>query len=380
MDQVNLNSNRQKSDPNNRYIYLALSKLKTNEIKALNEIKEIYGGFSPLLGSSVEKINSDTGINRKIATNILTVLEDFEKKGAEEESKLKDIGADFITIADEDYPNLLLDLIDPPIVLYIKGKLPDISLPRIAVVGSRNADSYGLEAAYRISKGLAQEGCSVISGMARGIDGASHSGCLAGNGKTVAVLGCGIDVIYPPEHASLEDKICKNGAVITEYPLGTTPFKANFPKRNRIIAGMSLGVLVVQADIRSGSLSTASQALEYGREVMAVPGSIFNQLSVGTHGLLKDGAHPVENALDVLRFLNLKEDIKEKKKKIPKEKPELDGQLKLIFEATDGFKTTNQIAEELSLPAGMLLSGLSHLESEGYIKRCNNGIFIKNLS
>ena len=143
---------------------------------------------------------------------------------------------------------------------------------------------------------------------------------------------------------------------------------------------MSLGVLVVQADIRSGSLSTASQALEYGREVMAVPGSIFNQLSVGTHGLLKDGAHPVENALDVLRFLNLKEDIKEKKKKIPKEKPELDGQLKLIFEATDGFKTTNQIAEELSLPAGMLLSGLSHLESEGYIKRCNNGIFIKNLS
>lgn len=374
MEQVNLNLNRQKSEQNNsRYIYLALSKLKTSEIKALNEIKETYGGFSHLLGLSVEKICSDTGLKKKIAENILTILEDFDKKGEEEESKLKDIGADFITIADEEYPPLLSELIDPPIVLYIKGKLPDISSPRIAVVGSRNADSYGLEAAYRISKGLAQEGCSVISGMARGIDGASHSGCLAGNGKTVAVLGCGIDVVYPPEHASLAKKICNNGAIITEYPLGTTPFKSNFPKRNRIIAGMSLGVLVVQADIRSGSLSTASQALEYGREVMAVPGSIFNQLSIGTHGLLKDGAHPVENALDVLRFLNLKESQQNKKE----EKTNLEGQLKLIYDATDGFKTTSQIAEELSLPAGALLAGLSHLEAEGYIKKCNNGIFIK---
>lgn len=378
MDQANLNSNKPKNEQNNsRYIYLALSKLTTSEIKALNEIKNIYGGFSQLLGLSVEKMNLETGIDKKIAKKILNILDDFDKKGAEEESKLKDIGADFITMVDEEYPPLLSDLIDPPLVLYIKGKLPDISSPRIAVVGSRNADSYGLEAAYRISKGLAQEGCTVVSGMARGIDGASHSGCIAGNGKTVAVLGCGIDVIYPPEHASLAEKICKNGAIITEYPLNTTPTKYNFPKRNRIIAGMSLGVLVVQADIRSGSLSTASQALECGREVMAVPGSIFNQLSAGTHGLLKDGAHPVENALDVLRFLNLKEPKEEKKSKKTKENTELQGQLKLIYDTTDGFKTTNQIAEELSMPAGMLLAGLSHLESEGYIKRCNNGIFIK---
>lgn len=378
MDQANLNSNKPKNEQNNsRYIYLALSKLTTSEIKALNEIKNIYGGFSQLLGLSVEKMNLETGIDKKIAKKILNVLDDFDKKGAEEESKLKDIGADFITMVDEEYPPLLSDLIDPPLVLYIKGKLPDISSPRIAVVGSRNADSYGLEAAYRISKGLAQEGCTVVSGMARGIDGASHSGCIAGNGKTVAVLGCGIDVIYPPEHASLAEKICKNGAIITEYPLNTTPTKYNFPKRNRIIAGMSLGVLVVQADIRSGSLSTASQALECGREVMAVPGSIFNQLSAGTHGLLKDGAHPVENTLDVLRFLNLKEPKEEKKSKKTKENTELQGQLKLIYDTTDGFKTTNQIAEELSMPAGMLLAGLSHLESEGYIKRCNNGIFIK---
>ena len=376
MDQVNLNSNKPKKDQNNRYIYLALSKLTTSEIKALKELKKLYGGFSQLLGLSVEKMYSDTGIDKKIAKKILNILDDFDKKGAEEESKLKDIGADFITMEDDEYPPLLSDLIDPPIVLYIKGKLPDISSPRIAVVGSRNADSYGLEASYRISKGLAQEGCTIISGMARGIDGASHTGCIAGNGKTVAVLGCGIDVIYPPEHAKLADKICKNGAIITEYPLTTTPTKYNFPKRNRIIAGMSLGVLVVQADIKSGSLTTASQALEYGREVMAVPGSIFNQLSAGTHGLLKDGAHPVENALDVLRFLNLKEPQKKKEKKT-EEKIELQGQLKLIYDTTDGFKTTNQIAEELSLPAGTLLAGLSHLESEGYIKRCNNGIFIK---
>ena len=375
MDQANLNLNRQKKEQaNNRYIYLALSKLKPSELKALNEIKEIYGGFSSILGSSVEKICSDTGLKKKNAENILTILEDFDKKGEEEESRLKDIGADFITMIDGDYPPLLSELIDPPLVLYIKGKLPNLSSPRIAIVGSRNADSYGLEAAYRISKGIAQEGCSVVSGMARGIDGASHTGCMAGSGKTVAVLGCGIDVIYPPEHALLAKKICNNGAIITEYPMSTPPAKQNFPKRNRIIAGMSLGVIVVQADIRSGSLSTASQALEYGREVMAVPGSIFNQLSAGTHGLLKDGAHPVENAIDVLRFLNLKETKEHNVEK----KSELQGQLKLIYDATDGFKTTSQIAEELSLSAGTLLAGISHLESEGYIKRCNNGVFIKN--
>lgn len=223
------------------------------------------------------------------------------EKAQIEIEKLEALGAQVITLADEAYPQLLREIYDPPIALYVKGDLEAALLrPAIAVVGSRRCSTYGINAANFLSRELAAQGVTIISGLARGIDGAAHRGALEAGGKTVGVIGTGLDVNYPKEHKKLADELAANGAVVSEFPLGTPPLAQNFPYRNRVISGLCYGVLIIEAAEHSGSLITARLANEQGREVFAVPGNITSQTSFGPNFLIKDGAKLVQQARDVI--------------------------------------------------------------------------------
>lgn len=214
-------------------------------------------------------------------------------------TRLDKLGAGVVTIRDKEYPALLRNIPDPPIALYKKGNLK-IGINNLAIVGSRKATFEGLNMAEKIGETLSSTGITVVSGLARGIDAAAHRGALKENGKTVAILGCGIDICYPPENRLLFDTIGNEGLLLSEYAPGEKPFTFHFPERNRIIAGLSRGILVIEASRKSGSLITARLGLEYGREVMAVPGSVFREEYKGTNALIKQGAKLVENIDDIL--------------------------------------------------------------------------------
>lgn len=209
-----------------------------------------------------------------------------------------------ITLADADYPAQLLNIADPPALLYFKGRRELLRQSALAVVGSRNATPQGLSNAEAFSEAASNAGLCIISGMALGIDTAAHQGGLRGSAASIAVVGTGLDIVYPAKNHPLAHKLAKEGALISEFPLGTPAIGRNFPRRNRIISGISHGCLVVEAALQSGSLITARQALEQGREVMAIPGSIHSPLSKGCHALIKQGAKLVENTQDILDELN----------------------------------------------------------------------------
>jgi DNA processing protein len=205
-----------------------------------------------------------------------------------------------IPLGDARYPAALAAIHDPPPMLWTRGRAESLRGPMVAVVGSRAASPYALQVARKLGADLARRQVTVVSGMARGVDSAAHEGALDGGGATVAVFGCGVDVIYPPEHARLAERIRASGALISELPPETPPLPAYFPRRNRIISGVALAVVVVEAAEKSGSLITARFALEQGREVLAVPGNILSGRNSGAHALLRDGARIVEGADDIL--------------------------------------------------------------------------------
>ncbi len=209
-----------------------------------------------------------------------------------------------ISAGDVRYPTALAAIYDPPAVLWVRGHLDGLRAPAVAIVGSRRASPYGLEVARRLGADLARRHVTIVSGMARGIDSAAHRGALEADGVTVAVFGCGVDVIYPPEHRALADRICERGALVSECDPGMPPLKSNFPRRNRIISGLSLAVVIVEAAEKSGSLITADCALEQGRAVLAVPGNVLGGRNFGAHALLRDGAKLVECADDILEEIS----------------------------------------------------------------------------
>lgn len=209
-------------------------------------------------------------------------------------------GNHIFTLADTDYPRALLDIADPPLILYAKGRTELLSCPSLAVVGSRNATTQGVINAEKFSEVLSKAGLTIISGMALGIDTAAHTGGLRGTGSTVAVIGTGADIVYPARNRDLAHRIAAGGCILSEYPLGMQAIAANFPRRNRIISGLAQGVLVIEAAAQSGSLITARMAGDQGREVFAIPGSIHSPLSKGCHLLIKQGAKLVESAQDIL--------------------------------------------------------------------------------
>lgn len=229
----------------------------------------------------------------------------FHEKAVEELDRVKELGGDVLILDDGSYPTLLREIADPPITLYVRGDWQAcLASPCVAVIGSRMCSTYGENASEMLARDLASRGICIISGLARGIDTAAHRGAIRGQGRTVAVLGTGIDAVYPKENKKLVDEIlASGGAVVSQFPLGTPPLKDNFPYRNRIISGLSLGVLIVEASERSGSLITARLAMEQDREVMAVPGNITSRNSFGTNYLIKSGAKLVQQWQDVVAEL-----------------------------------------------------------------------------
>ena len=233
------------------------------------------------------------------------IKREFEEKAAGELERVKRLGGDILILDDGSYPTLLREIADPPITLYVRGNWQEcFEQPTVAVIGSRMCSTYGENASEMLARDLASRGICIISGLARGIDAAAHRGALRGQGKTIAVLGTGIDGVYPKENARLVKEVLDSGgAVVSQFPLGTPPLKDNFPYRNRIISGLSLGVLIVEASERSGSLITARLAMEQNREVMAVPGNITSGNSYGTNYLIKSGAKLVQQWQDVVAEL-----------------------------------------------------------------------------
>lgn len=282
-----------------------------------------------------------------------------------------------VTIIDDEYPELLKFISDPPVVLYVLGVLPKSNY--IAVVGSRKASGYGIETASKMSANLSLLDITVVSGMARGIDTAAHSGALEVGGTTVAVLGCGLDIVYPPENKGLMNRIVESGAVISEYPPGSPPSTNHFPSRNRIISGMSLGTLVVEAGMKSGSLITAGCALEQGREVFAIPGNINNTNSMGTNRLIKDGAKMVLTIDDLLEELSFGVAPLEKKKKIKRNnfRPTLsqnERKIVSILKIEDLYD--QELSEKASIKLTELFEILLDLELKGLVKKSICGKFM----
>jgi DNA processing protein len=246
----------------------------------------------------VKELLKIEGLGEKVAEEIRKGP--LEKAVEKELKLLKEIGGTIITLEDEAYPERLKAIYDPSPLLYVRGELKKEDALAISIVGSRKTSPYGRWITEKVSQDLARHGVTIVSGMARGIDSVAHWGAISGGGRTLAVLGCGVDVIYPRENRNLFGQIIDHGAILSEFPMGSPPEGSHFPKRNRMISGLSLGVVVVQADTGSGSLITAGYALEQGREVFAIPGNVGAEGSRGTNQLIKEGAKLVESSEDIL--------------------------------------------------------------------------------
>ncbi len=264
----------------------------------IRSLLDRFGDPEHIFKASSRELKSVDGIGETLAG--LIKESDVQGRARRELRLVKELNVSIVTLKDESYPNNLKQIYDPPPLLYVRGDLRTKDALAISIVGSRLTSNYGKAITERIAGDLAHYGVTIVSGMARGIDSAAHRGALSAGGRTIAVLGCGVDIIYPPENRRLFEEITAHGAVISEFPLSTRPEGANFPRRNRIISGLSLGVVVVQASSRSGSLITARLALEQNRDVFAVPGNVGIAGSQGTNRLIKEGAKLVESAHDIL--------------------------------------------------------------------------------
>jgi len=283
-------------------------------------------------------------------------------------ARIEAAGVRVLTWDSEDYPERLRDVDDSPPVLYMLGEVSSADAWAVAIVGTRRATSYGREVAARLSAGLAEAGVSVISGLAKGVDTVAHNAALDAGGRTIAVLGSGVDVIYPYENRHLAQRIVDEGrgAVLSEYPIGTRPEPTNFPPRNRIISGLSLGVLVVEADEKSGALITVRFALEHGRDVFAVPGPITSRASDGTNGLLKRGAKCVTRVEDILEELDIRmvSEHVEAVRALPADPTE-----RMLLELLqDSSQHVDELTNKSGLPPSTVSAVLTMMELKGMVR------------
>lgn len=285
-------------------------------------------------------------------------------------------GVSIVTFNSPDYPEPLKNIYDPPPYLYVKGRMALQERTGVAVVGSRKASEYGLRVTDRISRELAFGGLVIVSGMARGIDARAHQAALAAKGQTIAVLGSGVDVIYPQENRGLYARIVEQGAVVSEFPMGAEPNSYHFPARNRIISGLSAGVLVVEASPKSGSLITARLALEQGRDVFAIPGSVYAYKARGTHNLLKSGAKLVESATDILEEFQLGSPAATAPDKI---RPQLDPEAQRVYELIEDEPAhIDDLITGAGLNSGRLSAVLLELELGGLVQQLPGKRFVRN--
>ncbi len=285
----------------------------------------------------------------------------------QEMERLARHGVRALTWHDPAYPPLLKEIYDLPPVLYVRGELTERDQVALAVVGTRRPTAYGRQAAEELTWGLARAGITIVSGLARGIDAIAHRSALEAGGRTIAVLACGLDLVYPPEHARLAREVMERGALVSDYPLGTIPRADYFPRRNRIMAGIGLGVLVVEGDMTSGALNTARWAVEQDREVFAVPGSIFSPQSQGPHWLLQQGAKLVQRVEDVLEELNLT--LVPQQAPLAAPTPDGDTEATVLRHMGREPKHVDEVCRLSGLPIATVSSALAMLELKGLVKQ-----------
>ncbi len=381
-----------KPQPNSADIEKWLSLIRAENVGPTTFAKLIkhFGSADRALGASVSELAKINGVGFKTAERIAASRAKFDVSAELELAEKLDVW--IINIDDKRYPPALKQIYDPPPVLYIKGSLTREDNLAISIVGSRICSLYGQEQSSRLAHFLSSAGFTICSGMARGIDSAAHQGALSSGGRTIAVQGCGLAGVFPPENKKLFELIAESGACISELPLGYEPLSENFPPRNRIIAGLSLGTIVVEAGLRSGALITARAALENNREVMAVPGKIDSPLSKGTHQLLKQGAKLIESVEDVMEGLGyigeqLEDHVSTAAEKAGErvETPlfdiktlKLSGPEKTIYECLHKEPLhIEQIIADTELAAGSVNAGLVSLRLKGLIKQLPGSLFVK---
>lgn len=352
--------------------YLALNKIPSVSALRFRKLLEHFGSPSAVWNASDAELRETPGIKQEFIDEIIRKKEEIDPE--EELREIEREGIKVVTIEDENYPENLKNIYDPPPVLYFKGEIKKEDKNAISVVGSRRATYYGMDVAKKLAKGLAERGFTIISGMARGIDTSAHRGALEGNGRTIAVFGCGLNIIYPRENKNLSEEIIKNGTILSEFPLGTPPLAMNFPIRNRIISGLSLGVVIVQASEKSGATITAEFALEQGREVFAVPGNVNLEQSRGSHKLIKQGAKLTEDINDILEELGIPTvRYQEEQEVITLPPAEQSIYSCLSFEGMQ----MEEIIETCNLPVSVIASSLFMLEMKGLVKQLPGKIYTK---
>ena len=295
---------------------------------------------------------------------------------AERMTRARELDCHVVSFLDPDYPANLKTVDHAPPVLFLRGRIEERDAVAMAIIGTRRADPYGMMVAQRFARGLAEHGVTVVSGLARGIDTAVHIGAMAGKGRTIAVLGCGLDVFYPPENRKLYDQIAESGAVVTEFNFGSQPEAFHFPVRNRVISGLSRAVLAVEARNSSGVLNTVRWALDQGREVLAVPGTITADASSGTNDLIKDGARPVTQLEDLLEVMKIEPLTGDRRPAAPDlHLSEEDG--KLVAQLSDDPVHVDDLALKTGKPMTFLLSQLLDLEIRGAIQQLPGMMFVR---
>ena len=305
------------------------------------------------------------GLDRRSLANLLRARSELNLDA--EVARLQSARVQAITWDDPDYPPNLRQIYNAPPLLYVRGRIEKRDEWAVAVVGTRRASVYGKETARMIATGLAGAGVTVVSGMARGIDTAAHRTCLDADGRTVAVLGCGVDVVYPRENARLAAEIAEKGALVSEYALGTPPEASNFPPRNRIISGLTLGTVVIEAGPRSGALITADFAAEHGREVFAVPGNVLARGSRGTNELIQQGAKLVTSVTDVLEELNLT--MVSEQAQVRAVIPENETEALLLDHMSAEPLHVDRLSRTVQLPIAQVSSTLALMELKGMVRQ-----------
>ena len=314
----------------------------------LRRLLDAFGSAEKILLARADQLAAIDGVPRALAENI-SHWQEFADPTAQLK-KAADLGAHVITAEDAEYPSALREIHDPPIVLYVRGQLTERDRNAVAVVGSRKCSHYATESAKKLSFQMAYAGLTVASGLARGIDTAAHQGALAAKGRTIAVIGSGLGELYPPENAELADRIAASGAVISEFPIDTKPDRQTFPIRNRIVTGLSFGVLVVEAGANSGALISANMAAEQGRTLYAVPGRIDAPAALGSNRLIQQGAKLVITVDDILDDLPL----------VFREKPDLPAAAPAVDLTPEQQKILDAIgSEEMPLDSVIATSGLT---------------------
>ncbi len=347
----------------------------------LRALLDHFGEPQAILKAGRSELEGTPGIGKRLSAAIVSARARVDLR--RELDLIERNRVRIITIFDEKYPANLKEIFDPPILLYVKGELLPIDIATIAIVGSRRASFYGRSTCESLSCQLASYGITIASGMARGIDTAAHRGALKGGGRTIAVLGCGLSLIYPSENAKLADEIASSGALVSEFPMEHPPYKENFPRRNRIISGLSLGVVVVEAAQRSGALITAGFALEQGREVFAVPGRADSPTSRGTHNLIKEGARLAESSRDILDELRpvLERYARVIETEAGVEKPfdpRLNEEERIIYDSlTEEPRHIDEVVGGTNFPPGQVLGTLTKLQIWRLVKELPGKMFVK---